>query len=64
MLSTLNWVARGLGFAWVGVVAFVLVPPHGTLNLAVQIAGYCLAGAAALAWMLMDTHPAATTNGS
>jgi signal transduction histidine kinase len=59
MLSTLNWVARGLGFAWVGVVAFVLIPPHGTLNLAVQITGYCLAGAAALAWVLMDTHPAA-----
>jgi hypothetical protein len=39
MLSTLNWVARGLGFAWVGVLAFVLIPPHGTLNLAVQIAG-------------------------
>ena len=58
-MRTLNWVARGLGFAWVGVVAFVLIPSHGTLNLAVQIAGYCLAGAAALAWVLMDTHPAA-----
>jgi hypothetical protein len=41
------------------VVAFVLLPWHGTLNLAVQITGYCLAGAAALAWVLMDTHPAA-----
>jgi signal transduction histidine kinase len=58
-MRTLNWVVRGLGFAWIGVVAFVLLPPHGTLNLPVQIAGYCLAGAAALAWVLMDTHPAA-----
>jgi signal transduction histidine kinase len=58
-MRTLNWVVRGLGFAWVGVLAFVLIPPHGTLNLTVQIAGYCLAGAAALAWVLMDTHPAA-----
>jgi signal transduction histidine kinase len=59
-MRTLNWTVRGLGFAWVGVLAFVLIPPHGTLNLVVQIAGYCLAGAAALAWVLMDTHPAAT----
>jgi len=59
MLRTLNWVGRGLGFAWVGVLTFALPPPHGAARVPVQIVGYCLAGAAALAWALMDTHPAA-----
>jgi signal transduction histidine kinase len=57
MLRTLNWVARTLGFAWVGVLAFVLAPPHGALNLPVQIAGYCLAGVGQLAWALLDLYP-------
>jgi signal transduction histidine kinase len=57
MLRTVNWVARILGFAWVGVLAFVLAPPHGALNLPVQIAGYALAGAGQLAWGLLDFHP-------
>ncbi|HYB18121.1 MAG TPA: sensor histidine kinase [Streptosporangiaceae bacterium] len=59
MLRTVNLVSRVLGFAWVGVLAFVLAPPHGAFNLPVQIAGYCLAGAALLAWALVDNHPAA-----
>jgi signal transduction histidine kinase len=57
MLRTVNWVARILGFAWVGVLAFVLAPPHGSLNLPVQIAGFGLAGAAQLAWALLDLYP-------
>jgi signal transduction histidine kinase len=57
MLRTVNWVARILGFAWVGVLAFTLAPPHGALNLPVQIAGYCLAGAGQLAWGLLDFRP-------
>jgi hypothetical protein len=54
MLRTVNWVARILGFAWIGVLAFVLAPPHGALNLPVQIAGYCLAGVGQLAWGVLD----------
>jgi len=52
-----NWVARTLGYAWVGVLAFVLAPPHGSLHLAVEVAGYALAGAALLAWALLDFYP-------
>jgi signal transduction histidine kinase len=59
MLRTLNWVGRGLGIAWVGVLAFVLLPPHGHLHELVQIAGYGLAVAALLAWALMDVYPTA-----
>ena len=59
MLRTVNHVARGLGFAWVGVLAFVLARPHGTYHLTVQIVGYCLLGAAQLAWALLDFQPAA-----
>jgi signal transduction histidine kinase len=59
MLRAVNWVARALGFAWVGVLAFVLAPPHGALNLPVQIAGYCLAGVAQLVWALLDFYPGA-----
>ncbi len=57
MLRTVNWVARTLGYAWVGVLAFVLAPPHGALNLPVQIAGFGLGGAAQLAWALLDFYP-------
>lgn len=59
MLRTVNWVARALGYSWLGVLAFVLVPPHRSSALAVQIAGYCLLGAALVAWTLIDLHPGA-----
>jgi signal transduction histidine kinase len=59
MLRAVNWLARGLGFAWLCALAFVVAPPHGTLNAAVQIAGYCLVGAALLAWTVLELHPAA-----
>jgi signal transduction histidine kinase len=59
MLRAVNWAARSLGFAWLCVVAFVLAPPHGTLNAPVQVAGYCLVGAALLAWTVLDLNPTA-----
>jgi signal transduction histidine kinase len=59
MLRTVNWVARGLGFAWLCVTAFVLAPPREALSAPVQIAGYCLVGAALLAWTVLDLHPVA-----
>ena len=57
MLRWVNWLARGLGFAWVGVVTFVISPPHGAYALPVQVAGYCLAGLAVLGWILADIRP-------
>jgi signal transduction histidine kinase len=59
MLRTVNWVARGLGFAWIGVLTFVPSPPHGPYAVPVQIAGYCLLGLGLLAWTATDLHPAA-----
>jgi signal transduction histidine kinase len=58
MLRAANWTARSLGFAWIAVLAFVVARPHGTLNLPVQIAGFCLTGLALLASMLADLRPA------
>jgi signal transduction histidine kinase len=59
MLRTVNWVARALGFAWLGVLAFLISPPHGPSAAPVQIAGYCLLGLGLLAWALIDLFPAA-----
>jgi hypothetical protein len=61
MLRTVNWVARALGFAWLGVLAFLISPPHGPSAAPVQIAGYCLLGLGLLAWALIDVHPAVQT---
>ena len=54
MLRWVNWLARGLGFAWVGVVMFVISPPHGAYALPVQVAGYCLAGLGILGWIAAE----------
>jgi hypothetical protein len=59
MLRTVNWLARVLGYAWLGVLAFVLVPPHQPGIVTVQVTGYCVLGLALLAWALADVHPAA-----
>jgi hypothetical protein len=45
-LRTVNWLTRALGFAWLGVLAFVLAPPPGGAALVVQVVGYSLLGAA------------------
>src|SRR6185437_12139171 len=54
MLRWVNWLARALGFAWVGVVMFVISPPHGAYALPVQVAGYCLAGLGILGWIAAE----------
>jgi signal transduction histidine kinase len=59
MLSKVNWLSRLLGFAWLGIVAFVLVPPAGRAALVVQIVCYFLLGAGLGAWLLLDAQPAA-----
>jgi signal transduction histidine kinase len=58
MSPTVNWLARALGFAWIGLLTFLIAPPHGSLAAALQIAGYALAGVALVAWTLLDARPA------
>jgi len=60
MLRTVNWVARTLGFAWVGLLAFLIAPPHGTAATLVQVAGYCLLGLALVALALLEAQPVTT----
>src|SRR5215469_2743831 len=57
MLRTVNWLSRALGFAWVGVLAFVLAPPPETSAVLVQVAGYCLLGLALVAWGVLEVRP-------
>jgi signal transduction histidine kinase len=59
MLRTVNWLARILGFAWLGLLAFLIAPAPERAAALTQAAGYCLAGLALLAWTLIDAHPAA-----
>jgi len=59
MLRTVNWVARALGFAWLGLLAFLIAPAHRPFAVPVQIAAYCLLGLGLLGWMLIvDLRPA------
>ncbi|HEY7323229.1 MAG TPA: histidine kinase [Streptosporangiaceae bacterium] len=58
MLQWVNWIGRGIGFAWLGVLAFLLAPPHGAAASGMLIAGYSAAGLAMVGWALLDFHPA------
>src|ERR1700733_279693 len=54
MQRKVNWVARALGFVWLGLFTFLIAPPHGSLAWAAQIAGYGVAGAGLVGWSLSD----------
>ncbi len=58
-MRTVNWLARALGFAWLGVLAFVLAPPRGEAAVLVQVVGYCLLGLALVALAVLDVRPVA-----
>jgi signal transduction histidine kinase len=58
-VRTVNWVSRTLGFAWLGVLAFVIYPPSGLAATVVQAAGYTVAALALVAWTLLDFWPRA-----
>ena len=58
MPRTLNWLARTLGYVWLGLLAFLVAPPSAPFALPVQIAGYVLLGLALLAWAVIDAYPA------
>jgi signal transduction histidine kinase len=46
MPRTVNWLARALGYAWLGLLAFLVAPPSAPFALPVQIAGYAAKHAA------------------
>jgi signal transduction histidine kinase len=58
MSRTVNWVARLLGFAWIGVLAFVIAPVSGSGALVAQFVCYGLAALGLAALMLADFRPA------
>ena len=58
MPRTVNWLARVLGFVWLGLLAFLIAPVHGPFAVPVQVAGYCLLGLGLVAWAVIDVHPA------
>ncbi len=60
MPRTVNWLARALGYAWLGLLAFLVAPPSAPFALPVQIAGYVLLGLALLAWAVLEAYPPAT----
>jgi signal transduction histidine kinase len=59
-INSVNWLARALGYAWLGLLAFLVAPPSAPFALPVQIAGYVLLGVALLAWSVMEGYPPAT----
>jgi signal transduction histidine kinase len=58
MSRRLNWLARALGFAWLGAFTLFIAPPSGPIRTTVQIAGYGVAAAAFLVWAMIDLRPA------
>jgi signal transduction histidine kinase len=53
-VRTVNSVARVLGIAWLGVVAFALAPPSGLAATLVQVIGYALAVLVVVGWTVLD----------
>lgn len=57
MLRTINLLARAAGFAWLGVLAFVLAPPQNRAAMLLQVASYSVLDAGLLAWTLLGPPP-------
>jgi signal transduction histidine kinase len=53
-LLRVNWAARFFGFLWVGLLGFVFYPPAGGGPLAVQTAGFTVAGLGLVAWTVLE----------
>jgi len=58
-LTALNAVVRVVGYAWLGLVAFVIFPPHNAAAAWVQATCYALVGLAIVALTAIDLRPAA-----
>ena len=59
MPRTVNWLARTLGYVWLGLLAFLVAPPNAPFALPAQIAGYVLLGFALLAWTVIEAYRSA-----
>ncbi|HEX5287532.1 MAG TPA: histidine kinase [Streptosporangiaceae bacterium] len=59
MLRTVNPLTRALGFAWLGLLAFLIAPPSAPSALPAQVASYAVLGVALLAWTVQEARPAA-----
>lgn len=55
VLRRVNWIARAAGFAWIGILAFVIFPPQGSFEVAAQTAGYAVLGGCLLALTVLET---------
>ena len=58
-VNWVNWLARTLGYVWLGLLAFLVAPPTAPFALPTQIAGYVLLGLALLAWTVTEAYPPA-----
>jgi signal transduction histidine kinase len=58
-LTALNAVVRAAGYIWLGLVAFVIFPPHKAAEAGVQAACYAIVGLAIVALTVIDLRPAA-----
>jgi signal transduction histidine kinase len=56
-VNWVNWLARTLGYVWLGLLAFLVAPPTAPFALPTQIAGYVLLGLALLAWTVAEAYP-------
>jgi signal transduction histidine kinase len=54
MPPLVNWLARTLGFVWLGFMTFLVYPPKGMAALTVQIIGYAGLGAGLAAWIMIE----------
>jgi signal transduction histidine kinase len=57
MLLPANWLARWLGYGWLGVLTFGISPPPGRNALITQAACYAVAAVAMAGWLLADYQP-------
>jgi signal transduction histidine kinase len=49
-----NWLARTLGYVWLGFMTFLVFPPKGMAAWTVQIVGYALLGLGIAAWIVIE----------
>ena len=54
MPPMVNWLARALGYVWLGFVTFLVFPPKGAAVTTVQIVCYAVLGLAIAAWTVIE----------
>src|SRR5258708_39461958 len=59
MNRSVNLVARSLGLAWLGAIAFGIFPPSGHAELLVQAVAYGVTCLCMIGWALLDYSPRA-----